>query len=412
MIQAQILRKQGLKQREIAEALSVSERTVRNHLKGLPAMRKPRQYKSKLDPHRDFIKGVIEELPTYNCVILLERLQKMGYDGGLSILREYTNRIRKKVLTEAVRRFETEPGLQAQVDWVELGKFILNGRLRNIYGFAMTLGFSRKSFVCFTTSMKQSVLHACHVRAFEYLGGVPKEILYDNMKTAFVADNEGRFFANRKLLAFAHHYGFTPKRCAVRRPQTKGKVERFIGYVQQNFMPRIETNDISLDLLNESVLQWLANIDVKPIYDLNESRSERFEREKDQLSQLPVIRFDSRELFECSVNRESFINFESNRYSVPPVFLGETLTLKVDFSTFEAEIYAGNTSIRKFELLGAGEKKKLFFPEDKEALLKMWERQKAGRLPKERVRSLQEGQRQEVEIRSPKIYESLAEAAS
>lgn len=413
MIQAQIYRQQGFKQKEIAEKLGISERTVRNHLNGPPERRKKRIYGSKLDPYKKFIEDIIENIPGYNCILLFERIQKMGYAGGLSILRNYVHRLRKKILTEAVRRFETEPGFQAQVDWVELGKYFINGRRLKIYGFVMTLGYSRKSFVYFTTSMKQSVLHACHVKAFQYFGGVPCEILYDNMKTAFICDGEGNFYCNQKLLAFAHHYGFVPRRCAVRRPQTKGKVERFIGYLQKNFMPRIDADDICLESLNESVLEWLVYADSKTISGLNESRSERFEPERKHLLALPQNEFDSREIYECRVNRESCITFETNRYSVPPSYIGENLTLKADFSTFEAEVFWEDTSIRKFQLTFSGEKKLIFFPEDKQELHRIWERQRMNRIRREKEKSICDEKKcePEVEIRSPAVYESLLEAA-
>lgn len=412
MIQAQILRGQGLKQKEIAEILGVSDRTVRNHLKESPCRRKTRKYKSKLDPHRDFIKGLIEEQPGYNCVLLYERLVKTGYTGGMSILRDYVNQVRKKVITEAVIRFETEPGFQAQVDWVEIGRYLVNGSLQKIYGFVMTLGYSRKSFVCFTTSMKQSILHACHELAFEYFGGVPKEILYDNMKTAFLSDSEGKFYPNRKLLAFAHHYGFTPRRCKVRRPQTKGKVERFIGYIGENFLPRIESKEICLDSLNEEVLKWLNYVDAKPISGLNESRSERFDREKEHLTAIPVHRFDSREVYECCVNRESMISFESNRYSVPPAYIGEIITLKADLLRSEGEIFFESKSIRKFHLEASGQRKKIFFPEDKQEIRQLWEKQKDRREQRERARTLREKKIHEVDVRSPAAYEAFTGAAS
>jgi len=331
MLQAHILKEQGFKQHEIAEMLCVTDRTVRNYLTSEPCQRKKRKYSSKLDKYKEYIRHIIEDKPYYNCVLLLERLQKMGYEGRISILRDYVAKIRKKIITEAVIRFETEPGYQAQVDWKDFGKQYVDGKYQKLYAFLMGLGFSRKGFIYFTTSMKQSVLHGCHVKAFKYFGGVPGEILYDNMKTAFVCDSEGNFYPNRKLLGFAHHYGFTPKRCMVRRPQTKGKVERFIGYMLGNFWPRIEGADLTLDYLNEKVMHWLKYIDEKPVGELLESRKGRFSQEKPYLQSLPVITFDSRDIHEVYVNRESYITFETNRYSVPPEFIGESLTLKVNY---------------------------------------------------------------------------------
>lgn len=411
MLKAHIFKEQGYKQHEIAEIIGVTDRTIRNYLKAEPCQRNKRKYSSKLDKFKSFIQNIIEDKPYYNCILLMERLQKMGYDGHISILRDYVAKIRKKVLTEAVIRFETEPGYQAQVDWKDLGKRLIDGIYRNLYAFVMTLGFSRGSFIWFTTSMRQSVLHGCHVKAFEYFGGVAREILYDNMKTAFVCDSEGNFYPNRKLLGFAHHYGYTPKRCMVRRPQTKGKVERFIGYMLSNFWPRVEGADLTLDYLNEKVMVWLDEIDTKPIGGLLESRDERFLHEKQYLQILPVFPFDSRDIHEVYVNRESYITFETNRYSVPPEFIGDSLTLKVDYISYEAELFDGGNSIRRFRLEEKGKREKITQLEDKAALLKIWEMQRMKRLRRESARKEIKKSEREIEIRKPAFYDRIMEVS-
>ncbi len=409
MIKAHLLKEQGYKQHEIAEKLGVTDRTVRNYLKSAPRQRKNRDYSSKLDPYRGFIKALIEEKPFYNCELLLPRLRNMGFTGGISILRDYVGSLRARILTEAVIRFETEPGFQAQMDWKELGRSWIDGRYQKLYMFTMSLGFSRRGFIHFTTSMKQSVLHACHVMAFEYFGGAPREILYDNMKTAFLCDSEGNFYPNRKLLGFAHHYGFTPKRCMVRRPQTKGKVERFIGYVQTSFLPRIEGDTFTLDELNEAGLRWLAEIDEKPIRDLGENRMERFIRELPHLQALPGQAYDSREIHEVRVDVESHIHFETNRYSVPPEYIREYLTLKVDLLRREGELLYGDLSIRHFPLTDPGAHAKITTGSDREALYRLWEKQRARRLQREQRKTKTRVANQEVEVRSPAQYDRLLE---
>jgi transposase len=154
----------------------------------------------------------------------------------MSILRDYAATVRSACITKAVIRFETEPGRQAQVDWKECGRWLIDGEERKVYAFVMLLGYSRKPCVLFTTGMTSPILLAAHNRAFEYFQGVPAEILYDNMKTAWLADGDG-WKVNPKLLAYASQIGFKPLRCQVRRPQTKGKVERFIGYLGNHFLP-------------------------------------------------------------------------------------------------------------------------------------------------------------------------------
>ena len=182
MMKAEILQGEGFKQREIAEMLGVTDRTVRNYLSGHQDLHPRPRRPSKLDPFKPVIDAILEENPTYNRSILIERLAKMGYSGKLSILRDYAAEVARRIQTQAVIRFETEMGWQAQVDWKEFGKQTVDGRETKLYAFVMVLGYSRKAFVCFTTSMDQATMLACHVLAFAYFGGIPHEILYDNMK--------------------------------------------------------------------------------------------------------------------------------------------------------------------------------------------------------------------------------------
>jgi hypothetical protein len=136
------------------------------------------------------------------------------------------------------------------------------------------------------------------------------------MKTAFVCDAEGRFHPNKRLLALAHHYGFVPKRCQIRRPQTKGKVERAIGYLAGNYWPRVKDFDLSVEELNETVLTWLTEVDKDTLRDFGESRNERFAKEMPYVNPLPAVPFDYRQPEELLVSRESCITYPTNRYSV------------------------------------------------------------------------------------------------
>ena len=413
MLDARIMQAQGMKQREIAQQLGVTERTVRNYLRYPPRPRKKPKKASVLDPFKSYIRGILEEYPYYNGVVLCERLKAQGYTGGISILRDYMAEIRKRIVTAAARRFESEPGFQAQVDWKEFGRQWVDGKLRKLYAFVMVLGYSRKVFVHFTTSMKQEVLLGCHVLAFEYFGGVPKEILYDNMKTAFVYEpSSGTFHANGKLKALAVHYGFIPRRCRVRRPQTKGKVERAIGYLAGNFWPRLEGVPLTVDGLNEAKVSWLEGIEKKPLRELGASRAERFGVERPYLSALPSVAYDFRRVVRPIVSRESTIELETNRYSVPPQYIGETLTVKIDPFCRLAELLAAGDVIRTFYLAPAGSRARIYDAEDRRALIERWEKDRArqqARRPSGRKKH-HHRVHPEVEVRSPVLYDSLVAA--
>ncbi len=403
MHEAKILKREGYTQKDIAKSLGVTDRSVRNYLK-LPDNYKDRIIrKSKLDHYKPVVDSLLNNRQDYSAILIFEKITSLGYSGKISILRDYVAQVQKQLNREAVIRFETLPGKQAQVDWKEFGKQIVDGSEQKLYAFVMTLGYSRRSFICFTLSMKQSVLHECHRMAFEYFGGVPEEILYDNMKTAWIYDSEKGFVTNEKLLVFANHYGFIPRRCRIKRAKTKGKVERMIRYLKMNFWPRVRESELSLDFLNEKVMDWLKYVDEKEIREFKESRNNRFEREKNSLGKLPAAAYDCREILELDVNSESFIYIDSNRYSVPPEYIRKKLTARIDRLRNEAEIFSGKVSIRKFHLENKGERKKIWFISDKNALYSLWKKQQKNERPKEaKTNALQE-----VETRHPSAYESI-----
>ena len=382
MHQARILAQEGLRQKEIADRLGVSPRMVRYYLTAevaeAPAVSRP----SKLDPFLPLVESLLEENPFRNVVNVRRRLRAMGYDGGMTILREKAAQIRHSLVQKAVVRFETEPGRQAQVDWKEAGVWKLGGVPMKLYAFVMILGYSRRPYVRFTTSMKSPVLLACHVRAFEAFGGVPHEILYDNMKTAWLYDGQG-WTVQPKLLGLASNLGFTPKRCQVRRPQTKGKVERFIQTLGNQFLPWAREAGLdSLDALNEQVNRWLAEQGDEVLRELGETRNERFTVDRAHLRPfLPEAVGEIREPVPVTVSREGRITFETNRYSVPAQHLGKTMMLLVDRLTGGADLMDGANVVRSLTLARAGSRSLDDRPEDRQGLLKLWEKQNRPKAP-------------------------------
>lgn len=406
IMDTKIMQAKGLRQREIAESLGVTERTIRNYLKSPPGKKERKKRASKLDPFRAIVESVIRDNPYYNIELLFQALVKTGYKGKISILRDLAGRIRKGVLSEAVIRFETMPGQQAQVDWKERIKCIIDGKDVNIYAFVMTLGYSRMPYVQYTRDMKTDTMRACHIDAFKYFGGVPKEILYDNMKTAFSIDSDGNFKPSRAMTELAVHYGFIPKRCRVRRPQTKGKVERTIGYITGNFWARVKDKELSISELNESALYWINEIKHKRISGMSESRAERFEQENGELLPLPAVDLDVRHTVSCTVNRESMITWETNRYSVSPELISSSVELRVDRRSGEAEIFHAGTSIRKFTLEPPGSRKRIMFEDDEKAIYRQWIKDRDERIKREN-KNKERVSAPEVITRKPSVYDRL-----
>lgn len=407
MLDARILQGQGHTQKEIAEILGVTDRTVRNYLSSLPRKRKKPNRTSKLDPFKADIRSRIEAKPNTNGEVIFASIKRMGYTGKRSVLKEFITKIRRETERTAVIRYETEPGFQAQVDWVELGKHWVDGSFRKLYAFTMVLGYSRLPFVRFTTNMTSATLLACHQEAFRFFGGVPTEILYDNMKTAWGYDGEA-WKPNKRLACFAIHYGFNPKRCRVRRPETKGKVERFNQYLEGNFFASLEKTYFALDELNESVLAWINTIKGNQISGLTSSRAERHEEEKPHLKPMTAAPFDVRDAIQLLVNRESCITWKTNKYSVHPRYIGRELTLRPDVFAMHAELYADGIIIRSIALEPEGAVKRVIYAEDRDAIRKRWEqdreRQRIFRFPK---RQIEEKKRFDVDIRSPATYDQF-----
>lgn len=376
MHQARILAQAGHKQKDIAQRLGVSPRMVRYYLSDTGTQPESEPRPSKLDPFLPVLQSILEDDPFHNLVVIHQRLRSLGYDGGVSILRDRAAVIRHGLIQKAVIRFETEPGRQAQVDWKEAGTWNLAGAPTKVYAFVMLLGYSRRPFVRFTTSMKSPTLLACHVKAFEAFAGIPHEILYDNMKTAWLYDGQN-WLVNPKLLELASCLGFTPKRCQVRRPQTKGKVERFIQTLGNNFLPWARVAGLgSLDELNEKVNFWLAELGQAVLRDFLETRDDRFGNESRHLLPfLPEAVPDLREVIPVTVSREGRVTFESNRYSVPAQYLGASLTLKVDRLSAVGELLDGSRSVRTVNLAANGSRIIDDRLQDRKELLELWHRQ-------------------------------------
>lgn len=313
------LRKQGLSIRAIAKQAGVSRNTVRKVLRGQHTLaRKPAPRCSKLDPFKEYLTRRRAELPL-SAVRLLEEIRPMGYKGSVVTLRRFLAKLEGQAArqSKATVRFETPPGHQAQADWAEAGRIQgPEGKPVGLYVFTLVLSYSRMMFVRFTTSMALPALLDCHRQAFAFLGGWPRVILYDNMKQVRVGP--GKF--NEAFLDFAKHYGFSPKTCRPYRPRTKGKVERSIDYVKDNFLLGRAFAD--LDELNGLARAWLdgtANVRVhattqqRPIDLLAAEGLTPAGSVPDYEAQTPARR---------TVSAESLVHFRGSRYSVPPEHVG------------------------------------------------------------------------------------------
>ena len=197
-----------------------------------------------------------------------------------------------------------------------------------VYLFSYLLGYSRRQYLRWVESMDLLTTLREHVHAFHHLGGVARVCLYDNFKAVVLwHDADGPLY-NPKFLAFATHYGFRPQACRVRRPQTKGKVERKFFYVETSLLNG-RTFD-TLEHLNAVTQAWLVNVaDVRVLRDFKESPRQRHAREQPHLLPLPACDFDTALVLYRHVTVEGFVTYRLNFYSVPWSYIGQVLPVRV-----------------------------------------------------------------------------------
>jgi len=345
------MRNNGYSIRRIARELGISRNTVKKALGMVSSPKYERKpMPSKLDPFRDYLKKRIEDydLPATR---LLEEIKVMGYTGKISLLRRYLRSVRCDNAL-AVERFETPPGFQGQCDWSVCGSMETDDGIKKLYAFVMVLSYSRAMYVEFTTSSDVLTLIRCHMHAFEYFGGFPREILYDNMKQVVllrgIRDGERKW--NPKFLDFAGYYGFTPRLCYPYRPQTKGKVERAIGYIKSSFLLGREFR--SLDELNHEARMWIDRVANARVHGTTgEIPLERLADENlTGLKTLP--RYDTSNIRLTKVSRDAFVSYLANLYSVPMDYVRRAVMLKISEDCKLSVIFDGEIIAKHALVLG------------------------------------------------------------
>lgn len=263
-----VLKAQGLSERQIARKLGISRNTVARYLDAPEAPRyKLRSARpTKLDAFKAYIaRRITEAHPEWiPAPAMLRELQALGYTGQIRQLQAFMRSCKPAAKEDPVVRFETPPGQQMQCDFVVFRR----GR-HPLYAFTATLGHSRWRWVRFTADETAETLVACHQALFAALGGVPKEILYDNAKSVVIKRDmygPGQHRWNDDFLDMAKLYGFVPRLCRPYRARTKGKVERFHRYLRGNFYVPLDSRMKASGLLvdaptaNAEVGKWLRDM--------------------------------------------------------------------------------------------------------------------------------------------------------
>ncbi len=293
-MEIRVMARQGKGIREIAREMSLSRNTVRKYVRdvGPPRYKARERRRTKLDPYKSYLtERVRQARPVWlPATVLLREIQAQGYGGGISQLKAYLAPL-KPVKHDGgpVVRFETAPGQQMQVD------FITFRRKQPLSAFVATLGYSRMSFVHFCVSQDFDAVRDGLIAACAYFGGVPRDVLFDNMKAVVLErDTYGpglhRFHPG--LLQLAGDLGFVPRLCRPYRARTKGKVERFNRYLRESFYnplaSRVRGVVLEAGTANRFVLDWLADVaNVRIHATLKERPKDRWQDDLAQLMPLP-----------------------------------------------------------------------------------------------------------------------------
>ena len=319
-MEIQKLHHDGWSVTEIARHLDIDRKTVRKYLREAPREyeRKPKSW--KIDPWRAWLRERWEQ-GVHNASRLFGEMRKRGYDGCYTQVKQAVREWRNEGRERAFVRFETAPGEQAQMDWGHFGNWE-GGRL---YGFALTLGWSRMQYVEFTRRQDVETLLNCMVHSFHFFGEVTATVLTDNMKTVVVDRIDGQPHFHPRMLDFASYYGFVPRVCHPYRPETKGKIESTIRYIKSSFWPGLQFD--SLAELNRQALAWCGEANRRVHATTREVPLERFPREGlTPLNSQPD--YDTSYVSHRQVAKDCLLSYRGNRYSVPHAYAGGSVAVR------------------------------------------------------------------------------------
>ena len=357
------LHRQGLKVAAIARQVGVDRKTVRKYIaRGLePPRYGPRQPRSRaIDKHVAYLRARLAEYPGLTAQRLHREIAGLGYAGGYSMVRDEVRALRPAGGGKGYAvRFETLPGEQAQVDFAQFRVSFTDEPdvVHIVWLFSIVLGYSRLIWGRFAHRQTMQTVLACHKAAFEAFGGVPRQILYDRMKTAVIGeDADGQVVYNRTLGELAHHYGFLPKACRPYRPETKGRVERPFRYIREDFfLGGVFRN---LDDLNLQFKDWLGDV-ANPRLHATTGRivNEAFAEEKPMLLLLPLIPFGAVLSLERRISREGMVSIGGNYYSVPDAT--RRRMVEVHSMADEIKIFEGDRLIASHPVLNGRRQRSL-----------------------------------------------------
>jgi transposase len=299
---------------------------------GLPKVERSAR-PSMIDPYLPFIIDTLNQFPTLTAARLYDMAKQRGYPGGPSQFRQRISQLRPRKQPEAYLRLKTLPGEQSQVDWGHFGYIQIGQAKRPLMGFVMVLSWSRQIFLRFYLNAQMENFLRGHVAAFEAWQGLSKVILYDNLKSAVLERQGDAIRFHPTLLELAAHYRFEPRPVAVARGNEKGRVERAIRYIRDNFFAGRHWQ--TLDELNAQAELWCQGTSADRRCPENNELSVKaaYLQEQPQLLVLPDNPFDTREKVEVRARKTPYVRFDLNDYSIPHQQVQKTLSVHADLDS-------------------------------------------------------------------------------
>lgn len=319
---------EGLKAGQIAEKLMIDPRTVDKWLEEQRYRQRTLGSRtSKLDPYKTAIEALLEKHP-YSATQVFLRVREDGFDGSYGLVKRFVRKVRPS-RPPAFLTLSFAPGECAQVDWGQAKSISVGSTRRNLYFFVMVLCHSRMAYVEFSLSQSMEHFLSCHLNAFRYFGGVPKNVMIDNLKTGVLSCRpfEAKVF-NPKYQDFADHFGFTIKACGVRKGNEKGRVENAVGYVKKNFLNGLDLTQF--EALNPAIIRWLDEVaNVRIHGETRKKPCDLLAEDQAQMLALPAQSFDIARIVTVRSTKLFRITLDTNRYSVPAEYASHSLTLKI-----------------------------------------------------------------------------------
>lgn len=365
----------------IATQLGVHPDTVRSALETDRFNRAKRLRPTKLDPYIDFIQQTLKHYPRLRATRIFQMIHPRGYEGGIVQLRRLVRRLRPAPQREAFLCLRSFAGEQGQVDWAHFGEVRIGRARRRLSGFVLTLSYSRALALEFFFDQSLENFLRGHVRAFDQLGGVPRVLLYDNLRSAVLARRGDVVQFNPRLLELCAHYHFEPRPCRPGRGNEKGRVERAIRYVRESFFAARPFT--TLEDFNRQARAWRDDIAHLRPWPGDDERSvaEALEEEREHLLPLPAHPFETDQLLSIRSGKTIYVRFDLNDYSIPHTAIQRPLTLLASDTT--VRILDGRNEIARHRR-SYDKRQRITDPKHQQALIKH-KRKALGATPNSRL---------------------------